>query len=57
MNIRRALHIESETVLCLEQMEEIELTLENRDEFLLILPKGMGKSLTSIVPALLNPEK
>jgi hypothetical protein len=55
--IRRAVHIGSATVRCVEQMEAIELALENRDDFLLILPTGMGKSLTFIVPALLNPGK
>lgn len=55
--IRRALHIGSATVRCVEQMEAIELALENRHDFLLILPTGMGKSLTYIVPALLNPGK
>jgi superfamily II DNA helicase RecQ len=55
--IRRALHNEAETVRCVEQMEAIELALENRSGFLLILSTGMGKSLTYIVPALLNPGK
>jgi hypothetical protein len=57
MTIRRALRNGTATVRCVEQMEAIELALENRHDFLLILPTGMGKSLTYIVPALLNPGK
>jgi superfamily II DNA or RNA helicase len=40
-----------------EQMEAILLALASRDDFLVVLPTGMGKSLVYILPALMDSGK